>query len=251
MKYLILVISFCFWSVGAQNMDLFEKGNTLYNEGQYADAIDQYQKLLDNGEHSAEVYFNLANAHYKMNHIAPSIYYYEKALQLKPNDKEIRNNANFARNMTIDAIDTVPEVGFARLFNNIINLMSYNAWAVMAISFVFIFVILFLLYRFASISNQKRVAFVVSGVSLALAFFSLFMAFQKQRLDINDRPAIVFVQESRVKAEPNLRSEEAFRLHEGTKVQVVDTLKNWKKIKLSDGTLGWIQSEDIRLLNNF
>jgi len=251
MKYLIFIFSFCFWSFSAQNMDLFEKGNTLYNEGKYADAIDQYQKLLDNGEHSAEVYFNLANAHYKMNHIAPSIYYYEKALQLKPNDKEIRNNANFARNMTIDAIDTVPEVGFARLFNNIINLMSYNAWAVMAISFVFTFVILFLLYRFASISNQKRVAFVVSGVSLALAFFSLFMAFQKQRLEINDRPAIVFVQESRVKAEPNLRSEEAFRLHEGTKVQVVDTLKNWKKIKLSDGTLGWIQSEDIRLLNNF
>ena len=58
------------------------------------------------------------------------------------------------------------------------------------------------------------------------------MAYQKLRLERSDKPAIVFAQESRVNTEPNLRSEEAFRLHEGTKVQVLDTLNTWKKIKL-------------------
>jgi tetratricopeptide (TPR) repeat protein len=248
---ILLVLLFGFWSSASQNTDLFKRGNTLYNEGKYEEAIEAYQKILDAGVHSAELYYNLANAHYKLSHIAPSIFYYEKALQLQPNDKDLQNNANFARNMTIDAIDTVPEVGFTRFFNKLINLMSYDAWAILAVLGVFTFVSLFLLYRFASISSQKRAAFVISALSLGMAIFAVFMAFRKQALEQADRPAIVFAQESRVNAEPNLRSEEAFRLHEGTKVQVLDTLKNWKKIRLSDGSTGWIPAEDIKLLSTF
>ena len=46
-------------------------------------------------------------------------------------------------------------------------------------------------------------------------------------------------------------SEEVFRLHEGTKIQVLDTYEDWKKIQLSDNSIGWIPSEDIKLLSNF
>jgi SH3-like domain-containing protein len=44
---------------------------------------------------------------------------------------------------------------------------------------------------------------------------------------------------------PNLRSTEAFVLHEGTAVQVLDTVENWKKIKLSDGKTGWVMMMSI------
>ena len=91
------------------------KANTLYNEGKYVKLLINTRQLLETDNHSAELYFNLGNANYKLNNIAPSIYYYEKALQLKPNDKDIKNNIAFARNMTIDAIDTIPEVGFSKL----------------------------------------------------------------------------------------------------------------------------------------
>ena len=67
----------------------------------------------------------------------------------------------------------------------------------------------------------------------------------------NNQPAIVFAQETKIKSEPNLRSTEAFVLHEGTKVQVLDTVENWKKIKLSDGKTGWVMNDDIKLLKNF
>ena len=104
---LVSIISF------AQNDAIFDEANTMYNEGKYAEAIDTYTKILNNDYHSPELYFNLANAHYKLNNIAPSIYYYEKALMLSPNDSEIENNAAFARNMTIDAIDVIPEAGLS------------------------------------------------------------------------------------------------------------------------------------------
>ena len=74
---------------------LFEQGNALYNDGNYTEAIEKYQAILKQGKHSAELYFNLGNSYYKLNNIAPSIYYYEKALQLAPDDKDILNNISF------------------------------------------------------------------------------------------------------------------------------------------------------------
>ena len=76
----------------------------------------------------------------------------------------------------------------------------------------------------------------------------LFFAFSKSGLDAKDQPAIVFAQETQVKSEPNLRSNEVFLLHEGTKVQILDTVNNWKRIKLADGKTGWIIAGDLKAL---
>src|SRR5690554_7303899 len=130
MKQIIYSVLFIFSSVCfAQNTSLFDQGNALYNDGEYEQAILKYETILENGEHSAPLYFNLANSHYKLNHIAPSIYYYEKALILAPNDKEILNNIAFARNMTIDAIETIPEFGFAKFSKNVTNWLTFDNWA--------------------------------------------------------------------------------------------------------------------------
>jgi tetratricopeptide (TPR) repeat protein len=235
----------------AQNNQLFEQGNSLYNDGKYQEAIDKYSAVLETEVHSAELYYNLGNAHYKLNHIAPSIYYFEKALQLNPNDTEIKNNLNFAKNMTLDDIDVIPEVGLSKILNNASNTLTFDTWAILAVCLVVFSVILFINYIVSSRTKTKRFSFTLGFVTLFLMFGTLTFAFQKYKLDNSNNPAIVFAQESKVKNEPNLRSEEAFRLHEGTKIQVLDTIENWRKIKLSDGKMGWISSEDIRLLNNF
>lgn len=251
MRLFIILFAVCFSTYGfTQNNESFEKANALYNEGKFAEAIDTYKSILDTSVHSSELYFNLGNAHYKLNNIGPSIYYYEKALQLNPNDEEIKNNLSFAQNMTIDAIDKVPEVGFTRIINNIVNTATADTWAKVAITGVILFVLLFLLYHFSYATVRKRIAFIVSVVSLLIAGFSVLMAFQKHRLDNNDNPAIVFAQESKVKADPNQKSEEVFRLHEGTKVQVLETYEGWKKIQLSDNSTGWIPSTDVKLLSD-
>ncbi|MBD0831107.1 SH3 domain-containing protein [Aestuariibaculum sediminum] len=246
--YLYTLLFLLSFGVFAQNQALFEQANTLYNDGKYAEAIDKYEAILATKNESAELYFNLGNANYKLNNIAPSIYYYEKALQLAPNDTEIQNNLEFAKNMTIDAIEVLPEGAVSRLVKRITNTMSYDGWAKLAIAFVFCFVILFLVYYFAYSTVRKRLAFIGSFVALGLVCLSLSLAFHKYTLVKKDKPAIVFVQESKVKNEPNNRSEEAFRLHEGTKVQILDTVEDWKKIKLADGKSGWVLKQDIRAL---
>ncbi|WP_458628431.1 tetratricopeptide repeat protein [Winogradskyella sp. PC D3.3] len=252
MRAITFLLICCFSFIGfSQNDQSFSEANALYNDGKYAEAIDKYESILDSKQHSAELYFNLGNANYKLNNIAPSIYYFEKALQLKPNDKDIQNNLAFARNMTIDAIEEVPVVGFSRIINNVVNTFSTDTWAKMAVGGVLLFVVIFLAYHFSYTSSKKRIAFVTSIVSLFVACFAVAMAFQKEGLNKKDNPAIVFAQESRVKTDPNPTSEEVFRLHEGTKVQVIETYDDWNRIKLSDNSTGWIPSKDIKLLNVF
>jgi tetratricopeptide (TPR) repeat protein len=182
----------------AQNQSIFEKANTLYNDGNYTEALSKYKSILDTGEHSAELYFNIANAHYKLNHIAPSIYYYEKALLLKPNDKDILNNIAFAKNMTIDAIEVVPEVGFSRLIKKATHTMVYDNWAKLSIILVVLFVVLFLVYYFSQSTSKKRLAFIFSLSSLGVAFLALAFAFNSYKLDQKNQPAIVFAQEFRL-----------------------------------------------------
>lgn len=238
--------------VFSQHDQRFNEANALYNDGKYAEAIGKYESILESGKHSAELYFNLGNANYKLNNIAPSIYYYEKALLLNPSDKDIQNNlVGYAQNMTIDAIEKVPQVGFAKIINNVVNTFAADIWAKMAVASVIIFVVLFLLYHFSYATSRKRIAFVISVFSLFFACFSFAMAFQKESLDRKNNPAIVFAQESRVKSEANKVSEEVFRLHEGTKVQVLDTYEDWHKIQLSDNSTGWIPVGDVRLLKDF
>lgn len=249
MKKALYILTFLFCTITiSQNNELFDEANTFYNNGKYTEAIQKYESVLSSGQHSADLYFNLGNAHYKLNHIAPSIYYYEKALQLAPNDEEVKNNLVFAKNMTIDAIDTVPEIGLSKFVRKAINTFSFDVWAIISVALMILFVVLFLMYYFTHLTNKKRITFIASLASIFFACLSLAFAFQKFAMDKKDKPAIVFAQEAQVRTDPNLSGEESFRLHEGTKVQVLDTISSWNQIQLTDGKTGWIMSEEIKEL---
>ena len=235
----------------AQSEALFNRATEAYNVGEYQKAVDSYLEILDYGNHSAELYYNLGNTYYKLNQIAPSIYYYEKALLLKPNDAEITNNLAFAQNMTRDAIDKMPETGLSKIYSNVIGFLSFDQWGYAAIFFMILFVLLYIAFYYFRYSSRKRIAFVTSIVSLLIAIIAVAFAFLQYNKFKVDKPAIVFASESSVKSEPNKRSQEAFALHEGTKVNVLDELNDWKKIKIADGTTGWIPSEDLKLLKDF
>jgi len=248
---LFILISFLTLTVSAQNNALFDKATEAYNVGEYQKAVDSYLEIIENGQHSAELYYNLGNAYYKLNEIAPSIYYYEKALLIKPNDKEIKNNLGYAQNMTLDAIDSMPTTGLSKIYNSIIGSLSFDQWAYVSIIFMLLFIFLYIAFYYFDYTSRKRLAFIFSIISLLIMITSVVFAFLQYNKFKADQPAIVFAKEASVKAEPNKRGLEAFALHEGTKVNVLEELNDWKKIRISDGTTGWIPSEDIKTLKDF
>ena len=252
MKQLLFIILFYFSLIAnAQSNELFDKANEQYNEGKYQEAINNYLKIAEGKEHSSALYFNLGNSYYKLNQIAPSIYYYEKALQLSPNDNDIKNNLLFAQNMTVDSFEVLPQTGLTKIIQNIIGKLSYHSWAILAIVFMILFVAGFLFYYFSMYQDKKRLFFVISIVSLIICLSCLLFAFNQSRYLKKQNPAIIFAQEIGVNAEPNNRSEEVFILHEGTKVNVEDKMGDWKKIRLVDGKTGWISSTEIKEIKDF
>jgi len=240
--YLFLLISQVFF---AQNS--FEKGNTLYKNGEYQQAIDVYENIIkEDKQQSAELYFNLGNSYYKLNKVAPSIYNYEKALVLKPNDPETLNNLKFAKKLTIDEIKEVPKVGFAKLIQNFTGIFNYNTWAKISVAIAFVFLLCFIGYYFSQLTLSKRIYFIGMFILLVALFLSVAAGMSEKNHFDNDRPAIVFAEISEVRSEPQKAGSPIFLLHEGAKVYVKETLLNWKKIELTDGTEGWIDSSTIK-----
>ncbi len=235
----------------AQNTTLFNSATTAYNNGDYNKAIENYLQIIENGEHSAELYYNLGNAYYKLNQIAPSIYYFEKALLLKPNDSEIKNNLSYAQNMTLDAFETLPETQFSKIYKTIIGTFSFDQWSYIAILFVFLFVFLYIAFKQFRYSTKKRIAFIGSIFSLFIVFTSLLFAYAQYKEFNAKQPAIVFTEEVVIKSDPNNSGQELFRLHSGTKVNIEEELKDWRKISLVDGQTGWLLAENIKPLKDF
>jgi tetratricopeptide (TPR) repeat protein len=245
------IFIFCFsltWFGFAQSGPIFEQGKEMYKAEKYQQALDQWNKILDNGEHSAALYFNLGNAHYKMNNIGESIFYYEMALQLSPNDNDIKNNLAFAQNATVDNIEPLPETIFSKWYNNLSSILTYNGWALLSIISSIGFVFLFLVYYVSITEVRKRLFFTGAIIFLGLLMGSFIMAFMMFDQAKNDHPAIIFSEKIEVRSEPNLGSEASFSLHEGTKVQIISRDSDWVRIEISDGKDGWIPNSDLKEL---
>ena len=106
---LFFLLLFVFLGFGQDINQTFENGNTAYNAGQFEKATMFYKEILESGEHSAALYFNIANCYYRLNNVAESIFFFEKAKQLNPLDEDIKINSTFAQNMAIDAVELLPK----------------------------------------------------------------------------------------------------------------------------------------------
>lgn len=239
--YILLLFTQIFWA-----QDNFEAGNKLYRQDKFEEAVKAYENVLKTKKHSAELYFNLGNAYYKLNKTAPAIYNYEKALLLNPGYSEAKNNLQFAQNMTIDEIKPVQEVGFGKVIHDFTSSHTYDGWAKIAIGFSVIFLLFFIGYYFSAATMLKRIFFVGLFISLVGLIVSVASAIAEKTRYENDKPAIIFSDTIGVKNEPKENADDAFILHEGTKVQVIEVLDNWRKIQLADEKEGWINKDALK-----
>ena len=244
-KFIFILFAFLNYS---QNSDLFDQGNDFYNQGRYFEAIEKYNLILKNGSHSDELYYNLGNSYYKLNDIANSIFYYEKALILSPNDGKILNNLSFANNMLIDKIDSLPKNQISSFFSSIINLFNYATWQYIYLFFEYIALVFLVLYFISKKPKNKKRYFMIALSLLLFFVFTLIAANISENNYINDNPAIIFDKEVDLRSEPNLRSEEISKLHEGTKLNIIESVNDWSLVELKNGNKGWLTTSSFRLI---
>ena len=241
--HIILLLS------NTQGLDsIFDQSNAFYTDGKYQMAIDGYKDILNSGFESAELYYNLGNAFYKLNNIPESNFFYEKARSISPTDEDILINLSYAQNLRIDKIEKLPITQTQNFKINILNLLSERGWSVLLIILAWIACVSFVLYLSVNNSGNKRIfftQFIILMIGLIVVFT---INYEKKKLN-NEKFAIIYDKEIEVWSEPNKISELKFLLHEGTKVKQVDTIQDWVNIQLENGTLGWIQSSSIKTLD--
>ncbi|WP_405610728.1 tetratricopeptide repeat protein [Polaribacter sp. Asnod1-A03] len=252
MKKLLFLLFIIAGTVTAQNADsLFDSANNLYKNEKFEEAINEYKKIEALEVASSELYYNLGNAYYKLNKVGPSIYYYEKALNLNPLNEDVKNNLVFAKRLALDNIEELPKTVLQKFDANYLQKLSYNQWAVVVIGFSILGSLFFLLFYLTHGSVKKRFYFTTSIISFILLISSLFITYQQYNSYTKNKEAIIFAEETEVRNAPTFNSEKVFTLHEGTKVIVLDAVDDWKKIKLIDGKIGWMIGNELKTLNDF
>jgi len=246
-KIIFVLITNLSFSQNSENY--FKAGNDFYNNGQFENALDSYFKVLNENYHSAELYFNIGNTYYKLDSTAHSIFYFEKAKKMSPMDRDILNNLGYAENMKIDLIEKLPKSQIENFQIYLFNIFSSNQLGYIILLLLWFFCISFSLYYFIRNSRLKKMLFLISSLFFLLIAITFIIGTQKSIYDSSLTEAIIFEKQISVNDEPNDRSEILFNLHEGTKVNILEKLENWLKIKLENGAEGWIKSKGIKQID--
>ncbi len=225
---------------------LLDSANSAYVHKNYEKALSGYQDILKTGVEAPEIYYNIGNSYFKLNQITNAIYYYEKALKLAPNDKDITYNLNIAKQYTTDKIKTIQPFFLKKTYNNLITLFPVNQWAnISLISFitVLIFILLFLFLRSLSL---KKIFFWLGIILLLFSIACLIFSFSEKKNLVDLQTAIVFSPTVNIKSSPDEQGTDLMIIHEGIKVVVTDSLQDWYNVILPDGNEGWLKKDDIK-----
>ncbi|MCI2082605.1 MAG: BatD family protein [Bacteroidales bacterium] len=218
---------------------LWSQANRAYTEGSYDTALPKYKAIVEqDGLASPELYCNIGDCYFKMSQISDAILYYEKALKLDPSFADAENNLAICQARIVDRIDVLPEFFLTKWTRKLKYSMSSNAWAWISLILLSVTAILLLVYFYGR--SGRVAALVFSCIFFALTLCSAGLSFSEKRDAAVQNTAIVMQPAATVKSSPGDSGNDVFVIHEGIKVNVLDTLGDWTKIEISDGRQGWL-----------
>lgn len=227
---------------------LFLKANKAYEQAEYETAILIYDNIENSELVSWELYYNKANSFYKMNNTAYAIINYERALRLSPNNNDVLFNLRLANAKTVDKIEAIPRLLISSWWISLGNVFSSKLWAVL---FLLSFMVALFMAGMFYVSRQKEIkklAIVLFFLFSLISTLNLSLTVSQYKKETRKTAAIIISDNEYVKYSPSQTGKDAFILHEGTKVSILDALENWYEIKLADGKRGWIPLNSIEII---
>ncbi len=247
MKYVltIAVILVSTIAFASEADELMKQGNQFYQDKQFENAIDTYQKIINVGYVGTSLYYNLGNSYYRDGKIGYAILYYEKALELSPGDDDVMHNLAIANAKTVDKIDTLPKFFLFQWWESILALFPVSGWTLMVYLFYLLLLCSIGLYFFARGMNIQRYSVFSGLISALFLVITTALWIVSLNREFTVKNAIVVEPAAAVKLSPDSTSNDAFVIHEGLKVRELDRVESWVKIRLQDGKEGWIEQNEI------
>ena len=224
------------------------QADSAYARADYETAVKLYGELAEQNL-TADVCYNLGCAYYRIDDIAHSVLWFERALKLSPSDKDVLFNLEMARTKTIDKIIPQHEFILFTYFRVMTNWFSLRTWTVIGL-FGFVLMLASLLFFWASGSvNVWKLTFSLAVVLLLVTILSNVCAMQQRNFKQTHTSGIITTPAVTVKSTPADNGNDLFVLHEGSKVEILDSsLKEWCEVSIADGKVGWIPKKAFDLI---
>lgn len=203
----------------------FDEANQLYDQGKFGEAKQRYEQLAGRGEWSANLFYNLGNADYRIGAPGKAILNYERALALDGTHAEARANLKWLREQT--GAKQVPrrwwEYAYPALPGDVFAVVAAVAfWGGVVVV--------------AGVISRRR----FFGWA-ALAFLAaVYAGVGVWRSDQESAVAIIIGKEASAKLAPADRAALAEPLPEGSRVHVLSERGEWIYCGLPAGGRGWI-----------
>jgi len=227
---------------GPDASKLFYDGNLAYKNGQYVQAVADYEAVRAGGLESGPLYYNLGNSYFKAGEIGKAVLNYERAKFFIPADSDLKANLNYA----LGVLDISRPVSFTdKIMDTLFGTLSVNATALL-LSALFLLILIALKVRLF-IPAAKRPA-SATALALLVVFIAGCVYFYQKAVYLN-YGGVVVTHKAQIKFEPESNATNYFELGEGDTVTVVEQAPGWYKVKRFDGKLGWVDNRSVALIS--
>lgn len=216
------------------------QANRLYNQNQFREAVEVYERVIAGGMENGHLYYNLGNAYFRTGNLPKVILNYVKAQNLLPRNEDVEANLEYALRQTVDQLDgRKPHVLESVLFwVGDLNL-SEHRMALFWINLAFwIAMVVGLRHQTPAIQSARNILLAF----LVLALVSTgFRWHQETRQSIG----VILPQQIDVHSGWNAATVVLFQLHQGTLVFISQEKENWYEIELPGEKKGWTLKSNI------
>ncbi|MFI3330399.1 MAG: tetratricopeptide repeat protein [Rikenellaceae bacterium] len=246
LSFLMLVTAFSAYS--QNDAKAWDRANAHYINEEYQQAVEVYDSLLKAGNTSHKLFYNLANAHFKLSNIGESVLCYNKALKIEPSDEDTKHNLAIVNTYVKDKIELVPVFILTRWSRSLSAMMSSNSWAVFALICLVVALGFVLLYLLSKNSRRRKLGFFSAIIFLFLTCNALIFSNQQREDIVRPSKAVIMSESVAVKSSPSKTSTDIFVIHEGTTVRILQRMSNWCEISIADGNKGWVERSSVKMI---
>jgi len=226
----------------------FSRGNNFYQQGEYENVLEIYDKIIETGFESGELYYNLGNTYYKLNNIGLSRLYYERARRFLKNDQALDENIKLLKLRLVDKIQIPPRFILYVWRDGLLEMFSMNLLSWLTAGLLWLLLITAAVRQYF-LKRRRDDRFKYLLVTIGGFFVLSTLLFSQKIFNAETEEYGVILEPSvTLYAEPSDKGTEVFMLHEGTKVKIARDNNEWLEIKLEDGKTGWIDKTHLEII---
>lgn len=258
---LALLVMFCFNAYS----DEVQLADSAYNKGEYAEAVEIYNDVINKKGVSSQLYFNIGNAYAKAGDYGLSMVNYKRALLLDPGNKSARENIKYLESKVLESNQSelrgkkfslepeeTPFLTGLKYF--VIRDHLSDTWFAWSVVCFCLFIACLAIYLFLKNVNLRKIGFFGGFISLILSV--IFIIFSFGAASYKSDEAVIITPKVRLMSDPSETSKESpINLTRGTVLKVIDQYPSeeettWYKVRLNSDFVGWLPKDDIVLVQS-